>query len=92
MNQIREAYAPFEYAPDEILNSMFLPLIKKALIGGQRGQTPKLRYSSPSRLFRGEDHFCLPLMKIYLHLLKWNLPLETPLLVAGNSFTIQPHN
>ena len=35
---------PSKYAPDEIQNSMFLPLMKKALIGAEhRGQTPKIR-------------------------------------------------
>ena len=44
MNQSEEAYAPFKYAPDEILNHMPLPLMKKALFG-DRGADAKTSFS-----------------------------------------------
>ena len=37
-NQGGGAYAPYKYAPDEIRNSMFLPLMKKALMGVIEGR------------------------------------------------------
>ena len=42
MNQIRREICPLlKYVPNEILNSMFLPLMKKALMGGIEGRCQK---------------------------------------------------
>ena len=38
----RGTYTPSKYAPDEIRNSMFLPLMKKALMGRHRGEMTEL--------------------------------------------------
>ena len=62
-----------KYAPDEIRISMFLPMVKKALMEGIEGRRQNLviiRYSAPlmcvmthgQNFFRGAE---LPLMKIF---------------------------
>ena len=60
-------YAPSKYAPDKIRYSMFLPLMRKALLGevGADAKTSLfsviLRYSTPSPLLflisHGQKHF-----------------------------------
>ena len=40
---------PSKYAPDELQKSIFLPLMKKALMGDIGGQTLKLRYSAADK-------------------------------------------
>ena len=71
---------PSKYAPDEIHNSMFLPLMKKSLIGaGHRGQTlktilviirytslPLICYAQGAEFLLGGPKFLLFMMKIFL--------------------------
>ena len=82
-----------KYALYEIRKSMFQPLMKKALMGGHRGQTPKIslylvikKYYVPlllvmsrGRIFRGgeEQHFLRPSAGFCLW---WQKVLDTPLI------------
>ena len=52
------AHIPSDYAPDEFLNSVFLPPMKKSSRVGHKGQTPTgvndldiMRFSAPFMLF-----------------------------------------